>query len=32
MSWYALTRNGRAALQTHLKALEKLIAEATATS
>ncbi len=27
MSWYALTRNGRAALETHLKALEMLVTE-----
>jgi DNA-binding MarR family transcriptional regulator len=29
VSWYALTRDGRAALQAHLKALTKLITEAT---
>ena len=27
-SWYSLTRDGRKALETHLEALEKLIAEA----
>ncbi|MCL0073415.1 transcriptional regulator [Dehalococcoidia bacterium] len=27
-SWYSLTRDGRKALETHLQALEKLIAEA----
>ncbi len=30
--WYAPTQNGHAALQTHLKALEWLLAEATAAS